>query len=116
MIKEWLTRGADRGFGFLAALLMRRAVASLSSVQDASLREAGLSRAAVTEFLATPLGTDPGAFFTLPPAPGDPGVPEQRLVGRPDARAGPKRRRSRRRSPSKRFSSNSTLNLVKEIP
>ena len=112
MIKEWLTRGVDRGFGFLAALLMRRAVASLSSVQDASLREAGLSRAAVTEFLAAPLGTDPGAFFTMP-APGETAAPPSRIVGRPDARAGPKRRRGRRRSLSKRFSSNSTLDLAR---
>ena len=115
MIKEWLTRGVDRGFGFLAALLMRRAVASLSSVQDASLREAGLSRAAVTEFLATPLGTDAGAFFTRRQAQSDPAAPEQRLVGQPDARAG-RKRRGRRRSASKRFSSKSTLNLAKEIP
>lgn len=116
MIKEWLNRAADRSFGLLAAILMRRAVASLSGVQDAALREAGLSRAAVTEFLAAPFGTDPGVFFTLRPAHIGPVIPEQRLVGQPDARAGPKRRRNRRRSTSKQFSSKSTLSLAKEIP
>ena len=116
MIKEWLNWAADRSFGLLAAILMRRAVASLSGVQDAALREAGLSRAAVTEFLKTPYGTEPGVFFTLRQAQSSPVVPEQRLVGQPDARAGPKRRRSRRRFTSKQFSSRSTLVLAKEIP
>jgi hypothetical protein len=114
MIKEWLNRAGDRSFGFLAALLMRRAVASLSGMNDAALREAGLSRAAVTEFLATPPGTDPGAFFTLREQSAA-AAAEQRLVGQRDARDGPKRR-NRRRSTSKRLSSKSTLRLAKEIP
>lgn len=110
MIKEWLTRTADRGFGFLAALLMRRAVAPLARLNEHALHEAGLSRIAVADFLATPPGTDPGEFFTRHAQSG-PVAPEQRLNGQPDARAGPKRRRSRRKSSSK-----STLNLARKIP
>jgi hypothetical protein len=116
MIKEWLNRTADRGFGFLAALLMRRAVAPLARFDEASLREAGLSRSALAAFLATPLGTDPGAFFTLRRQQAGTVAPEQSLAGQPDARAGPKRRRNRRRSRVKRMSSKSTLSLAKETP
>lgn len=111
MIKEWLNRAADRGFRLVAAVLMRRAVAPLMRVDEDSLREAGLSRAAVADFLTMPLGTDPGEFFTRRHEQDRLPVTEQRLEAQRDARDGPKRRRKHRQSHSK-----SKLDLAKEIP
>lgn len=109
MIKKWLNRAADRGFGLLAAMLMRRAVARLMRINERALHESGLSRRAVADFLATPLGTEPGEFFSRPAQ--AVGAPASSLDGHPDARAGPQRR-GHRRTPS----SKSTLNLAKENP
>ncbi|MDB5618037.1 hypothetical protein [Tardiphaga sp.] len=127
MIKEWLARTADRSFGFIATVLMRRAIAPLLRIDEASLHEAGLSRAALASFLASPLNTDPGHFFaerierqeqtvsgatavhnTVPPRTV---ASELFLNGQPDARDGPSPRRGNRQSSSK-----STLNLAKETP
>lgn len=124
MIKKWLTETADRSFAFLAAILMRRAVAPLVHIDHAALRDAGLTRAAIADFLSMPLGTDPGEFFTqhqrqaftefaAAGAPPWPVAPEPRLDNQRDARDGPKPRRRRRR---RNLSSKSTLNLAKEIP
>jgi hypothetical protein len=63
MIKKRLSKAADRSFRLIAALLMRRAIARLISIDDRSLSKAGLSRAAVAEFLESPLQTDPHRFF-----------------------------------------------------
>lgn len=64
MIKKRLSKAADRSFRLIAALLMRRAIARLISIDDGSLSKAGLSRAAVAEFLESPLRTDPHRFFS----------------------------------------------------
>ena len=111
MFKERLAHAADRAFRLIAAMLMRRAVAPLMRIDEDSLRESGLSRAAVADFLAMPLGTDPGKFFTQRHEQDSRAVPEQRLDSQRDARDGPKRRRRRRQ-----FQSKSKLNLAKEIP
>jgi hypothetical protein len=63
MIKKRLSKAADRSFRLIAALLMRRAIARLICIDDSSLSKAGLSRAAVAEFLKSPLRTDPHRFF-----------------------------------------------------
>jgi hypothetical protein len=63
MIKKRLSKAADRSFRLIAALLMRRAIARLICIDDNSLSKAGLSRAAVAEFLESPLRTDPHRFF-----------------------------------------------------
>lgn len=55
MIKKRLSKAADRSFRLIAALLMRRAIARLIRIDDSSLSKAGLSRAAVAEFLESPL-------------------------------------------------------------
>jgi hypothetical protein len=64
MIKKRLTKAANRSFGLIAAMLMRRAIGGLTRLDEISLAEAGLSRAAVADFLASPLGTDPHKFFS----------------------------------------------------
>ncbi|WP_139069805.1 hypothetical protein [Tardiphaga robiniae] len=64
MIKKRLSKAADRSFRLIAALLMRRAIARLICIDDRSLSKAGLSRAAVAEFLESPLQTDPHRFFS----------------------------------------------------
>jgi hypothetical protein len=64
MIKKWLTRAADRGFGLIAAMMLRRAIGRLVRIDESSLSEAGLSRAAVADFLTSPIGTDPHRFFS----------------------------------------------------
>jgi hypothetical protein len=64
MIKKRLTKAANRSFGLIAAMLMRRAIGGLTRLDESSLAEAGLSRAAVADFLAMPLGTDPHKFFS----------------------------------------------------
>ena len=64
MIKKRLSKAADRSFRLIAALLMRRAIARLICIDDNSLSKAGLSRAAVAEFLESPLRTDPHRFFS----------------------------------------------------
>ncbi|MGM4891614.1 hypothetical protein [Tardiphaga sp. 839_C3_N1_4] len=64
MIKKRLSKAADRSFRLIAALLMRRAIARLINIDDRSLSKAGLSRAAVAEFLESPLRTDPHRFFS----------------------------------------------------
>jgi hypothetical protein len=110
MIKKWLNRAADRGFGLLTAMLMRRAVAPLLRINEHALHESGLSRRAVADFLATPLGTEPGEFFPRHKHAGV-GAPASSLDGQPDARAGPQRRGRRRRRAT---SSKSTLDLAKE--
>lgn len=107
MIKKWLNRAADRGFGLLAAMLMRRAVARLMRINECALHESGLSRRAVADFLATPLGTEPGEFFSRHKQAVV--APASSLDGQPDARAGPERRGRRQTTSSK-----STLNLAKE--
>ncbi|MDB5501704.1 MAG: hypothetical protein JWR89_1606 [Tardiphaga sp.] len=126
MIKERLTRVANRGFGLIAAVLMRRSVAWLARINESSLREVGLSRAAMADFLQTPLNTDAGQFFAArnepeePPvtvmtaAPGvalrSPGAPEHFLAGQLDARDGPSPRRDHRQPSSK-----SRTDLAKEM-
>ena len=64
MIKKRLSKAADRSFRLIAVLLMRRAIARLICIDDNSLSKAGLSRAAVAEFLESPLRTDPHRFFS----------------------------------------------------
>lgn len=64
MIKKRLSKAADRSFRLIAVLLMRRAIARLTCIDDSSLSKAGLSRAAVAEFLESPLRTDPHRFFS----------------------------------------------------
>jgi hypothetical protein len=64
MIKKRLSKAADRSFRLIAALLMRRAIARLICIDNNSLSKAGLSRAAVAEFLQSPLRTDPHRFFS----------------------------------------------------
>jgi hypothetical protein len=64
MIKKRLSKAADRSFRLIAALLMRRAIARLTGIDDSSLSKAGLSRAAVADFLKSPLRTDPHRFFS----------------------------------------------------
>jgi hypothetical protein len=111
MIKKWLNWAADRGFGLLTAMLMRRAVAPLMRINEHALHESGLSRRSVADFLATPLGTEPGEFFARQEQTAV--APSQRLDGEADARAGPVGRGRRRR---RTLSSKSTLNLAKENP
>lgn len=64
MIKKWLSSAVDRSFRLIAAVMMRRAIARLVKVDEGDLSQAGLSRAAVTDFLESPLRTDPHRFFT----------------------------------------------------
>ncbi|WNV10423.1 hypothetical protein [Tardiphaga sp. 709] len=64
MIKKRLSKAADRSFSLIAAMLMRRAIARLIRIDDRSLSKAGLSRAAVAEFLESPVRTDPHRFFS----------------------------------------------------
>ena len=112
MIKNWLNRAADRGFGLLAAMLMRRAVAPLMRINEHALHESGLSRRAVADFLAMPLGTEPDEFFARHKQ-ASASAPASGLDGQPDARAGPNRRGRRRR---RKTSLKSTFTLAKENP
>ncbi|MET0967808.1 MAG: hypothetical protein ABWY18_01290 [Tardiphaga sp.] len=63
MINKRLLKAADRSFRLFGAMLMRSAIARLPRVDDGHLSQVGLSRAAVGEFLASPLRTDPHRFF-----------------------------------------------------
>jgi hypothetical protein len=63
MAKKWLNKAVDRGFRLAGHALMRQAIARLIHVDDKSLSKSGLSRAAIADFLTTPLRTDPHRFF-----------------------------------------------------
>lgn len=63
MAKKWLNKAVDRSFRLAGHALMRQAIARLIHVDDRSLSKSGLSRAAIADFLTTPLRTDPHRFF-----------------------------------------------------
>jgi len=63
MTKKRLNKAVNRGFHLAGNVLMRRAIARLIHIDDASLSHSGLTRAAITDFLTTPLHTDPHRFF-----------------------------------------------------
>ncbi len=63
MTKKRLNKAVDRGFRLAGNVLMRRAIARLIHIDDASLSHSGLTRKAINDFLTTPLRTDPHRFF-----------------------------------------------------
>lgn len=63
MTKKRLNKAVDRGFRLAGNVLMRRAIARLIHIDDASLSQSGLTRTAISDFLTTPLRTDPHRYF-----------------------------------------------------